>query len=457
MSVSRRQFVAGCSTAIAAMAGGRLGNLVFAADGGPQQNTTTHLPLMVTPDQIFVMVFLRGGCDALSLVTPYDDGVYVNKRGGDPSKWDSLVVKDPLTIDPRNAAFGATSSFGLHPKAAPFKELYDAGKLAIVHACGLDDSTRSHFDAMDFIERGTPGDKTTGQGWLSRHLSVIGESASLLPTISAGSNAPASLLGYNESVVMSDINNYGLSGPYRYNSSTNPAMLNVINDLYQGSGAFVDAGKRALEVINAIQDLKNQNGGKNLSYTPDAGVLYPNGGLAGSLKLLAQVIKLNMGLRIATVDFGGWDTHDNQGTNGGYYSNQVATLTSALHAFYNDLPAYRDRLNIVVMSEFGRRLGRNGGIGTDHGHGGAMFVLGGKVNGGKMYGSWPGLQNLDQNQDLRTTTDYRAVLGELLASRMGNNKLSTVFPGLKADAAGKLGYKRLGIVSDSELAVELAV
>ncbi len=452
MPISRRQFVVGCSTAIAAMAGGRVGQMVFAADPQADQTYYQYLPMMTRPDEIFVMLFLRGGCDGLSLVSPYDDANYNAARGGDPNKnWDSLVVKSPLKINVNNPGFGATSSFGLHPEAAPLKELYDSGKLAIVHACGLNDDTRSHFDAMDFIERGTPGDKNTHTGWLTRHLEIMGEGGGLLPTIASGSAAPASLLSYNEGAVLNDLNSYGISGPHGYNNANNPAMLRALTNMYAGSGAFVDAGKRALEVINAIQSLKNQNNGQDLNYTPEAGVTYPGGGLSGSLKMLAQIIKLNLGLRIATVDFGGWDTHDYQGTNGGYYANQVKSLSTALHAFYNDLPNHRDRLTVVVMSEFGRRLGKNAGSGTDHGHGGVMMVLGGKVNGGRMYGTWPGLQQdqLDQKQDLRITTDFRSVIGEVVAQRLGNPKLGAVFPGLAANE-----YKRLGIIPGTDAAVD---
>jgi uncharacterized protein (DUF1501 family) len=212
-----------------------------------------------------------------------------------------------------------------------------------------------------------------------------------------------------------------LSGPYGYNNNSNPAMLNTLKKFYGGTGAFQDAGRRALEVIDAIQSLKNANGGKDLTYTPNPGVTYPSG-LGSSLKLLAQIIKLNMGLQVATVDFGGWDTHENQGTNGGYFASQVDTLARGLHAFYNDLPNYRTHLTVVVISEFGRRLGANTGGGTDHGHGNVMLVLGEQVNGGKLYGEWPGLVDLDQDQDLKITTDYRSVLGEIVAQRLGNPK-----------------------------------
>jgi uncharacterized protein (DUF1501 family) len=440
MSITRRQFVVGCSAAVAAMAGGRIGQLVFASQ--PQATYQAYLPITVSPNEIFIMIFLRGGCDGLSLVSPYDDARYVSARG-------SLAIPSgtALKISPNNAAFNPTSSFGLHPSAAPLKELYDGGKLAIVHACGLNDATRSHFDAMDYIERGTPGDKGTSTGWLTRHLQSLNNNG-LLPTIAAGSAAPTSLLAEDQAVVMNDINSYGLSGPYGYNNNSNPAMLNTLKKMYGGTGAFQDAGKRALEVIDAIQSLKNANGGKDLTYTPNPGVTYPSG-LGSSLKLLAQIVKLNLGLQVATVDFGGWDTHENQGTNGGYFASQVDTLARGLHAFYNDLPNHRSHLTVVVISEFGRRLGANTGGGTDHGHGNVMLVLGEQVNGGKLYGEWPGLADLDQDQDLKITTDYRSVLGEVVAQRLGNPKLGTVFPGFQ-----QTDYKRLGIIPGASVPID---
>jgi uncharacterized protein (DUF1501 family) len=422
------------------MAGGRISQLVFAGD--PVAAHQAYLPLVASPEQIFVMLFLRGGCDGLSLVSPYDDASYVAAR-----RSLALTPSSALTIDPNNAAFNPTSSFGLHPSAAPLRELYNAGKLAIVHACGLNDDTRSHFDAMDYIERGTPGNKSTSTGWLARHLQLV-NTGGLLPIVAAGSAAPASLLADDETVVMNDINSYELSGPWRYSGASNPAMLTSLKKFYTGADAFQDAGKRALEVIDAIQSLKAANGGDDLTYTPSPGVTYPSG-LGSSLKLLAQIIKLGLGLQAATVDFGGWDTHEEQGTNGGYYADQVDMLARSLHAFYNDLPNHRDRLTVVVMSEFGRRLGANTGGGTDHGHGNVMFVLGGGVNGGKIYGQWPGLVDLDQDQDLKITTDYRSVLGEIVVQRLSNPKLGSVFLGLQPTE-----YNRLGIIPGESALVD---
>jgi uncharacterized protein (DUF1501 family) len=421
MSLTRRQFMVGCSAGIAALAGGRVGKMVFANELSPQAGGN---------DEILVVVFLRGGCDGLSLVSPFDDRAYAAARG-------SIALKESgatsvLKLDPKNNSF--TSSLGLHYKAAPLKELYDAGKLAIVHACGLNDDTRSHFDAMDYMERGTPGNKNTPSGWLARHLQLT-HPDTLLPSVSAGSANPSSLLGDSGAVAMSSISGFNLSAHWRYNNNDNTTMYDALRQIYSGEGVLQKAGQRTLETIDSFRAIDDPN------YTPD--YPYPNNSFGNSLKLIAQTIKLDLGLRVATADLGSWDTHENQGVGeNGYYSNLVDTLARGLHAFYNDLPNHTSKLTVVVMSEFGRRLGVNASNGTDHGHGNVMFVLGGKANGGKVYGKWPGLEDLDQNQDLRITTDYRTVLSEILMRRMGNNKLGAVFPGLSS-------YEPLGVTGSA--------
>lgn len=393
------------------MAGGRVGNLVFANpnESGPA----------AANDDIFITVFLRGGCDGLSLVTPYGDPIYTTKRG-------SIAVSGALDLNHQNPTMPA-NYIGLHPGASPLKELYDGGHLAIVHAAGLNNDTRSHFDAMDYIERGTPNNKNTSTGWLTRHLQVT-HPAGMLPMLAAGSAAPNSLLGEPEAVAMNDPQSYGLSGPWQYTNNNDSrykdAMLNTATRFYSGADIVQDASKRTIETIKALRSTAD--------YVPLT--TYPSGGFGDSLKTIAQMIKLDLGLRVATVDLGGWDHHESEGVNETYgqFNRLVTQLAQGLNAFYNDLPDHQGKLTVAVMSEFGRRLGVNQSNGTDHGHGNMMLVLGGQVNGGKVYGAWPGLADaqLDHQQDLAITTDFRTVLSEIVVRRLGNTKLGAVFPSI---------------------------
>jgi uncharacterized protein (DUF1501 family) len=406
------------------MAAGKVSELIF-ADEAQAAGT----------DEIMVVVFLRGGCDGLSLLSPYDDGVYRTARGDLALPLSG--VNAPLRLDPRNPSYN-TSSFGLNAKMPQLKDLYDQGRLALVHACGLDDDTRSHFDAMDYMERGTPGVKTTGSGWITRHVQSIGATPGLIPAVAAGSEAPASMLGYNGAVAMSSANSFNLNTHWRYNTKElNYPMMKVLDSFYPGTGRnpLDGAGKRTLDTIKAI---RAANPG---TYTPRAGVSYPGGSFGSALKTVAQVVKMEQGLRVATVDFGGWDTHEGQANSdgNGYLPDRLGQLSEGLFALTADLVDYLGRLTIVVMSEFGRRLGRNASNGTDHGHGNVMMVIGGNVNGGRIYGNWPGLANLDQGQDLHITTDYRVVLGEIIYKRLGNPALGAIFPGLTADKFTQLG------------------
>ncbi len=429
MNVSRRGFLVGCSSAIAAMAGGSVGQLLFAPTSAEAAGS-----------DILVVLFLRGGCDALSLVAPTNDSDYnalrPQLRLRDSGDDRALLLKNP--------ADGA-AGFGLHSKAAPLKEIYDSNNLAIVHACGLTNGTRSHFDAMDYIERGTPESKNTATGWLTRHLTVMRPDG-IIPAAASSAEIPTSLLTSTYAAAIGgSVNDFRLGGHWKYGKQIN----GVLETLYNGGDSSVHrAGQGTLQALSLVDSrLPKDNDGNPLPYTPAGNADYPDGSLGESLQTIAQLIKLDVGLQVATVDFGGWDTHDAQTY---VFPRRVEELARALAAFYNDTATYRSRLTVVVMSEFGRRLRENNNGGTDHGHGGVMLLLGGNVNGGRMHGVWPGLasEQLDRGVDLRVATDYRQVLSEVLVRRTGNADLGVVFPGLAS-------YDPLGVVQGNDIPVTL--
>ncbi|MEP7358493.1 MAG: DUF1501 domain-containing protein [Anaerolineales bacterium] len=417
--VNRRQFLMGCSAAIAAMAGARLTNLAFADPLDTGYN-----------NEILVAVFLRGGWDALNVVPPIsgaDRGYYESARA-------DIQVPVP-------AAIALNAQFGLHPALAPLQPLYQAGHLAVVHAVGLTEDTRSHFDAMQYMELGTPGVKTTANGWITRHLQSAPNlpPSIFLPAISANSSQATSLLGSDEAAAIAGPDSFTFGGHWRWGDPQRTSL----RALYAGSNWLYQAGTETLNTLDVIEAAGFDN------YAPANGAVYPNGSFGDSLQTVAQIVKADLGLRAATIDLGGWDTHEYEGDDGGGYlaTNQLGPLGQGLAALYTDLSNaacaqdYTRRLTLVVMSEFGRRLRQNANHGTDHGHGNAMFVLGGNVNGGHVYTNWPGLRNdqLYDQADLAVTTDYRRVLSEIVTTRLGNPNLATVFPGYS-------GYAPMGII-----------
>lgn len=398
---SRRNFLQGCSSAIAELAGARLSNLAFS--------------LQDNPTDTLVVVFLRGGWDALNVVPPMDgdDRGYYEKARPDIKITDLLPLND---------------QFGLHPALAPLHGLYQQGRMAVVHAVGLNYDTRSHFDAMEYIELGTPGSKSTTSGWITRHLQTTGVS-SILPALST-SGAPSSLLNFVPTVNLNDPSDFS-----QWDNGLAASQQIALRQMYNGETLLHRAGLRTLESLSIVSPLVEQE------YQPSNGAHYNDDELSRQLKTVARMIKLDTGLRVATVDYGGWDTHEyeNEG-NGGYIADLLGNLASGLANFYLDLDSgYTDRLSVVVISEFGRRLVQNEDYGTDHGHGNVMFALGGGVNGGQVYGRWPGLHNdqLYDHADLAITTDYRQVLSEMLARRLGNAEVASVFPGYTP--TGELG------------------
>ncbi|MBI4928427.1 MAG: DUF1501 domain-containing protein [Anaerolineae bacterium] len=418
-TISRRSFLVGCAGAIAALAGSRLTSLAFY---DPSAEPAIPVPNAINSAERLIVVFLRGGWDALNVVPPI--------AGEDRGHYESARPRLKIPVSGAGAAINLNGQFGLHPAMAPLFPFYQAKKLALIHAVGLQYDTRSHFDAMQYIELGTPGLKTAGTGWITRHLQTASNlpGTLLFPALSAGGSQASSLLGYNDAVAMNNPNSFRLNGHWQYEDEQRAAL----RDLYTGDIWLQTAGTEALNMIDTIESTNPGN------YIPANGAVYPNGSFGDNLKTIAQLIKMQIGLHVATVDLGGWDTHEQQGDGStGYFATNLLTpLAQGLAAFYKDLDGgcgsnFIKRTTVIVMSEFGRRLKENANRGTDHGHGSVMLALGGTVKGGAVYGQWPGLNNanLYDGADLAITTDYRRILSEILTRRLGNFNLSAIFPG----------------------------
>jgi len=381
-----------------------------------------------TQGDILVCVFMRGAADGLNLVVPHGDPGYYAAR-------DTLAIAQPKSAKP-DAAIDLDGFFGLHPTLKPFKDIYDARALAIIHAVGSPDPTHSHFDAMDFMERGTPGEKAIPTGWMGRHLQVMASNnQSPFRALGMGSLLQQSLRGPVQATALQSIADFHLLGDQK---KLVPFQL-ALASLYGGDGFIASQGQQTLGVMDDLTKLASS------TYTPSNGAQYPDTPFGKSLSSVAQLIKAGMGVEVAAVDIGGWDTHVQQGTlNDGQMPKLIAEFASGIAAFYADMQDQMNRITLVTMSEFGRRAQENTSHGTDHGHGNVMFVMGGGINGGKVYGDWPGLgkDNLYGPGDLAITTDFRDVLGEIVSKRLQNANLATVFPNYNT-------FKYRGVVKDS--------
>ena len=376
-------------------------------------------------DPIIIVVFLRGGADGLSLISPTADTDYIAAR---PEELRVLRAGDTPGFAMDNPA--ADVDFRIHPNARGLWELYNAGEMAVVHAAGLTDGTRSHFDAEDRMERAAPG--LGAGGWLGRCLREAAPGG-ILPALAVSGEAPESMRGTANIAVAERLQDLVLAA----GGEIAPLLRTRLLEGF-GSQPVLKAPVEQLISLNdtLAERLLDANGGGFMDYAPD--VDYPDSDLARQFQTVAQAIKMDLGLRAATVDFGGWDTHENQAQD---FSANVGGLASALMAFWRDLGNHAERTTLVVMSEFGRRLRANTTQGTDHGFGNAMLVLGGQVKGGRMYGEWPGLANdaLDDGADLAITTDYRHVLAEILTHEVPDFSASTAFPGFDPQPRGLFG------------------
>ena len=400
---SRRVFLKGSAVAIfgAGAIPGWLSRSVYAGERAPQRRK-----------KILVAVFQRGAVDGLNMVVPFAEPRYYELR---PS------IGIPRPDGTPQTAVDLDGFFGLHPSLAPLKPMFDTQQLAIVHAVGSPDPTRSHFDAQDYMESGTPGSKGTSDGWMNRALPKERGPASPVRAISLGQSLPRCLRGHNDAIAVGNVNDFQVHDT-RGEAAFESMYENTLDTVLHGTG------RETFDAVKMLQAVEKQ------AYTPANGASYPKGRFGQGLEQVARLIKADVGVEVAFADIGGWDTHVNETgaqPSTGQLANNLTQFGQALAAFHQDLGDRMEDVALVTMSEFGRTARENGDRGTDHGHANVMFVMGGGVRGGKVYGDWPGLaeEQLYEARDLALTTDFRDVLGELVVRHLGNARLEAVFPG----------------------------
>ncbi|MGA9568073.1 MAG: DUF1501 domain-containing protein [Candidatus Korobacteraceae bacterium] len=411
MSITRRAFLQGGAMAVIGTAA--IPSFLTRAAFGAVAPGSSNKRLVV--------VFQRGAADGLNIVVPHAEQAYYSLR--------------PSINIPRQQVVDLNGFFGLHPSLAPLKPLWDQKHLAIVHAAGSPDETRSHFDAQDYMESGTPGVKSTQDGWLNRTVQSEGPAAdSPFRAVALGTSLPRILAGKAPAVAVSNVNGFSIAGG-------NPAAAPIGNTFEAMYAQSVDSvlhgtGNETFEAVKMLKSADPQQ------YAPAAGANYPKGRFGDAMRQTAQLIKSNVGVQIAFTDIGGWDHHVNEGAVDGQLGNVLREFAQSIAAFWIDLGALAEDTVLISMSEFGRTARENGNRGTDHGHANVMFVLGGPVKGGRVYGRWPGLDpsQLHEGRDLALTTDFRTVVGESVARHLGNHDLNAVFPGFDNSSRAFLRY-----------------
>jgi uncharacterized protein (DUF1501 family) len=373
-----------------------------------------------------VVVFLRGAADVLNMIVPHGESAYYAARP-------TLNVPRPdQTSAPQSArAIDLDGFFGLHPALRGLLPAWQEKHLAIIHACGAPDESRSHFRAMELMERGVEDERGPASGWIGRHLATLNNgNRSPLRAIGLGTLTQRSLSGAVPVTALRSIADFHLGGDARAVEH----MRAALSSLYAGAEPLSIVGQETLDILDTLHALDP------LGYSPTSDLQYPASDFGMGLRQVAMLIKAEVGLEVAAIDLGGWDTHFAQGGSDGLMAGLLRDLADGLAAFHADLFEYANRLTIVVMSEFGRRLAENASLGTDHGHGSAMLLLGGNVLGGQVHGQWPGLAEgqLVGPGDLAVTTDYRDVLAEVCVKRLNNRAVAEIFPNYSAQIRGFL-------------------
>jgi uncharacterized protein (DUF1501 family) len=360
--------------------------------------------------RVLITIFQRGAVDGLNMIVPFGERAYYDARP-------TLAIARPGSS--ADGAVDLDGFFGLHPRLAPLEPLFRARQLAIVHACGSPDATRSHFDAQDYMETATPGVKSTQDGWLNRYLHAREhQAATPFRAVALCPQLPRALQGTEPALAIGQIAQFGIRGelsPSSFESEYAAAADTVLRST--GRDAF--AAVRMLKVANPAQ------------YTPANGAEYPRSAFGQALRQIAQLVKADVGLEIAFAESGNWDHHVNEGAAVGQLATRLDDLARGIAALVRDLGDRMADVVVLTMSEFGRAVTENGNRGTDHGHGNAMMILGGPVRGGKVYGRWPGLarEQRFEGRDLSVTTDFRAVFSEVVREHLGLDSSAAIFPG----------------------------
>ena len=364
-----------------------------------------------------IVLFQRGAADGLNIVVPFAEPNYYRMRP-------SIAIPQPKR-SAGDAAIDLDGFFGLHPSLAPLEPLFHKNQLAIVHAAGSPDPTRSHFDAQDYMESGTPGIKSTEDGWLDRAVGTISEEKpSPFRAVAMGPNLPRMLQGKTGAIAVPDLRQFKVQ-------PQSPAMTNVVEGGFEAmyaqtvDHALHGTGTETFEAIDLLRKIDTSK------FPPENGADYPKSPIGQRLQQISVMSKADIGVEVMFLDCGGWDNHVNEGGTQGQLANLLRDLGQSLAAFHQDMGDRMGDIVVVTMSEFGRTAKENGNRGTDHGHANCMFVLGGGVKGGRVYGKWPGLNDhqLNEGRDLALTTDFRSVVGEILVRHLDVKDLGPVFPG----------------------------
>lgn len=373
--------------------------------------------------RVLITIFQRGAVDGLNMIVPFGERDYYTARP-------TLAIARPGASP--DAAIDLDGFFGLHPRLAPLKPLFDARQMAIVHACGSPDGTRSHFDAQDYMETATPGVKSTQDGWLNRYLHAREhQAATPFRAVALAPQLPRALQGIEPALAIGQISQFGIRG-----GQSGDMVQSSFESEYAAAAESV-LHSTGHEAFDAVRMLKTANPAQ---YTPANGAEYPRSAFGEALRQIAQLVKADVGLEVAFAESGNWDHHVNEGAAVGLLGTRLDDLARGLSALVRDLGDRMQDVVVLTMSEFGRAVAENGNRGTDHGHGNAMMIVGGGVRGGKVYGRWPGLapEQRYEGRDLSVTTDFRAVFSEVVRGHLGLTDTQRVFPGFSTDA--KLGF-----------------